>query len=140
MVLVRELDGVAWYNDSKGTNVGSVVKSLAGLRAPVTLIAGGRDKGGDYGPLADEVRDKVAHLILIGEAGDRIEEALGTLTDTIRAISLEEAVKLAHRLTPSGGSVLLSPGCSSFDMFRSYAERGEVFVRAVQALPEKEKV
>jgi UDP-N-acetylmuramoylalanine--D-glutamate ligase len=140
MVLVRELDGVAWYNDSKGTNVGSVVKSLAGLRAPVTLIAGGRDKGGDYAPLADEVRDKVAHLILIGEAGDRIEEALGMLTDTIRAVSLEEAVQLAHRLTPSGGSVLLSPGCSSFDMFRSYAERGEVFVRAVQALPEKEKV
>jgi UDP-N-acetylmuramoylalanine--D-glutamate ligase len=136
MVLVRELDGVAWYNDSKGTNVGSVVKSLAGLGKPVTLIAGGRDKGGDYLPLAGPVKDKVAHLVLIGEAADRIEAALGTLTDTVRAATLEEAVSLARRLTPPGGSVLLSPGCSSFDMFRSYAERGEVFVRAVQALPE----
>jgi UDP-N-acetylmuramoylalanine--D-glutamate ligase len=136
MVLVRELDGVAWYNDSKGTNVGSVVKSLAGLDRPVTLIAGGRDKGGDYLPLAGPVKDKVAHLVLIGEAADRIEAALGALTDTVRAATLEEAVLVARRLTPPGGSVLLSPGCSSFDMFRSYAERGEVFVRAVQALPE----
>jgi UDP-N-acetylmuramoylalanine--D-glutamate ligase len=135
MVLVRELDGVAWYNDSKGTNVGSVAKSLAGLEAPVTLIAGGRDKGGDYGPLVESVRSKVAHLILIGEAADRLEEALGALTDTLRAATLEEAVLLARRLTPPGGAVLLSPGCSSFDMFRNYAERGEVFVRAVQALP-----
>lgn len=136
MVLVRELDGVTWYNDSKGTNVGSVVKSLAGLERPVTLIAGGRDKGGDYLPLVGQVKDKVAHLILIGEAADRIEAALGVLTDTVRAATLEEAVLLARRLTPPGGSVLLSPGCSSFDMFRSYAERGEVFVKAVQALPE----
>ncbi len=136
MVLVRELDGVAWYNDSKGTNVGSVVKSLAGLERPVTLIAGGRDKGGDYLPLAGPVKNKVAHLVLIGEASDRIEAALGAVTDTVRAATLEEAVLLARRLTPPGGSVLLSPSCSSFDMFRSYAQRGEVFVRAVQALPE----
>jgi UDP-N-acetylmuramoylalanine--D-glutamate ligase len=113
-----------------------VVKSLAGLDRPVTLIAGGRDKGGDYLPLAGPVKDKVAHLVLIGEAADRIEAALGALTDTVRAATLEEAVLVARRLTPPGGSVLLSPGCSSFDMFRSYAERGEVFVRAVQALPE----
>jgi UDP-N-acetylmuramoylalanine--D-glutamate ligase len=140
MVLVRELNGVCWFNDSKGTNVGSVVKSLAGLAPPVTLIAGGRDKGGDYSPLAEMIREKAAHLILIGEAADRIESTLGGLTETLRAASLEEAVQLAHRLTPPGGSVLLSPGCSSFDMFRSYVERGEVFVRAVMDLPEKEEV
>ncbi len=137
MVPVRTLDGVIWYNDSKGTNVGSVVKSLAGLQPPVTLIAGGKDKGGDYAPLADLVREKVAHLVLIGQAADRIEQALGSLTHTVRAGSLDEAVALCRELTPAGGSVLLSPGCSSFDMFRSYEERGELFSRAVLALAER---
>lgn len=131
MVLVRVLDGVSWYNDSKGTNVGSVVKSLEGLAAPVSLILGGKDKGGDYSPLADLVREKVAHLVLIGQASDRIEAALGALTHTLRAGSMEEAVQLCRRLTPAAGTVLLSPGCSSFDMFRSYEHRGEVFTRAV---------
>jgi UDP-N-acetylmuramoylalanine--D-glutamate ligase len=140
MVPVRLLDGVTWYNDSKGTNVGSVVKSLAGLAAPVTLIAGGKDKGGDYAPLAPLVREKVANLILIGQAAPRIAEALGHLTRTERAETLEAAVSRARELTPPGGSVLLSPGCSSFDMFKSYEERGDVFTRAVLALPEKEAV
>ncbi len=131
MVEVRVLNGVPWYNDSKGTNVGSVLKSLAGLAAPVTLIAGGKDKGGDYGVLADPVRKKVAHLILIGQASARIEQALGDLTHTLRAASLEEAVVLARDLTPAGGAVLFSPGCSSFDMFKNYEERGDRFARAV---------
>ncbi|APG25360.1 UDP-N-acetylmuramoyl-L-alanine--D-glutamate ligase [Syntrophotalea acetylenica] len=134
MVRVRELDGVTWYDDSKGTNVGSVVKSLAGLEAPVTLIAGGKDKGGDYAPLAQLMRDKVAHLILIGQAADRMQQAFSGLTGILRAATLEEAVQMAFDLTAPGGTVLLSPGCSSFDMFRSYAERGAVFCRAVQAL------
>ena len=137
MVPVRELAGVTWYDDSKGTNVGSVVKSLSGLAAPVTLIAGGRDKGGDYGPLVAPVREKVAHMILIGEAAARLEAALGSVTHVLRATSLEEAVELANALTFAGGAVLLSPGCSSFDMFASYAERGEAFTRTVLALPEK---
>jgi UDP-N-acetylmuramoylalanine--D-glutamate ligase len=136
MNLVRVLNEVAWYNDSKGTNVGSVVKSLEGLNPPVTLIAGGKDKGGDYAPLADLIRSKVRHLILIGEASERIAAALGNLTHTVRAPSLEEAVSLAHELTEAGGTVLLSPGCSSFDMFKSYAERGNVFSAAVDRLPE----
>lgn len=136
MVMVRELDGVTWFDDSKGTNVGSVVKSLAGLPGPVTLIAGGKDKGGDYAPLAELMRDKVAYLILIGQAADRMQEAFGGMTEILRADSLEQAVHTARRVTVAGGTVLLSPGCSSFDMFRSYAERGEVFTRAVQALPE----
>lgn len=137
MVPVRTLAGVVWYNDSKGTNVGSVVKSLAGLPAPVTLIAGGKDKGGDYAPLAELVRQRVAHLVLIGQAAERMSAALGELTHTVRAASLEEAVLRARELTPPGGSVLLSPGCSSFDMFRSFEERGDLFTRAVLALPEK---
>ncbi|MEJ2202223.1 MAG: UDP-N-acetylmuramoyl-L-alanine--D-glutamate ligase, partial [Desulfuromonadaceae bacterium] len=140
MVEVRVLDGVAWYNDSKGTNVGSVLKSLVGLTAPVTLIAGGKDKGGDYGPWLKPVRDKVAHLILIGQAADRIEAVLGSITDTRRAATLEEAVALARELTPTGGSVLFSPGCSSFDMFSSYEERGDLFARAVLELPQREAI
>ncbi len=137
MVAVRELDGVTWYNDSKGTNVGSVVKSLVGLSSPVTLIAGGKDKGGDYAPLTELVRRKVACLILIGQAAERIADELGGLTLTLRAATLPEAVELARQVTPAGGAVLLSPGCSSFDMFKSYEERGEIFTRAVLALPEK---
>ena len=136
MNLVRVLNGVAWYNDSKGTNVGSVVKSLEGLSAPVTLIAGGKDKGGDYAPLAELIAAKVRHLILIGQASERIAAALGGLTDTVRASSLEEAVAMAHALTKAGGTVLLSPGCSSFDMFKSYAERSNVYSAAVCKLPE----
>jgi UDP-N-acetylmuramoylalanine--D-glutamate ligase len=134
MVLVRELDGVTWYDDSKGTNVGSVVKSLAGLEGQVTLIAGGKDKGGDYAPLEELVKAKVGHLILIGQAADRMQENFRGMTEILRADSLEQAVDMARRVTVAGGAVLLSPGCSSFDMFRSYAERGEVFCRAVQAL------
>jgi UDP-N-acetylmuramoylalanine--D-glutamate ligase len=136
MNLVRVLSGVPWYNDSKGTNVGSVVKSLEGLQPPVTLIAGGKDKGGDYAPLSPLISEKVRHLILIGEASERIAATLGNLTHTVRAASLEDAVALAHKLTEAGGTVLLSPGCSSFDMFKSYAERGNVFSAAVGRLPE----
>jgi UDP-N-acetylmuramoylalanine--D-glutamate ligase len=135
MNLVRVLNNVSWYNDSKGTNVGSVVKSLEGLPAPVTLIAGGKDKGGDYAPLRDLVAAKVRHLILIGQAQDRIAAALGGLTHIVRAPSLEEAVQMAYALTAAGGTVLLSPGCSSFDMFKSYAERGHIFSTAVRNLP-----
>ncbi len=139
MAEVRVLDGVAWYNDSKGTNVGSVLKSLAGLQFPVTLIAGGKDKGGDYLPLVEPVREKVAHLLLIGEAAGKMAGIFSDATDVVRAASLEEAVAVARDLTPEGGAVLFSPGCSSFDMFRSYEERGEAFSRAVLALESAEK-
>jgi UDP-N-acetylmuramoylalanine--D-glutamate ligase len=134
MELVGTVGGVSWYNDSKGTNVGSVVKSLESFAGQVTLIAGGKDKGGDYAPLAELVRERVSHLILIGEAKERIRSALGHLTDTRNAGSLEEAVALAHQLTAPGGVVLFSPACSSFDMFRSYEERGERFAALVGKL------
>jgi UDP-N-acetylmuramoylalanine--D-glutamate ligase len=140
MCPVRVLDGVTWFNDSKGTNIGSVVKSLAGLAAPVTLIAGGKDKGGDLTPLVEPVRAKVAHLILIGQAAARMEGALAEVTHTLRADSLGEAVRLAREVTPPGGSVLLSPGCSSFDMFRDFEERGARFTCEVMALPERKAV
>jgi UDP-N-acetylmuramoylalanine--D-glutamate ligase len=137
MELVSEVNDVCWYNDSKGTNVGSVVKSLDGLIAPVTLIAGGKDKQGDLSPLLKPVRSKVHHLILIGEATERMSAFFEGQTTLHRAGSMSEAVELAATITPSGGTVLLSPGCASFDMFSSYEERGQIFTKAVHELPPK---
>jgi UDP-N-acetylmuramoylalanine--D-glutamate ligase len=137
MELVRELDGVSYYEDSKGTNVGSVVRSLESFPGSITLIAGGKDKGGSYDPLAPLVKERVRHLILIGEAKERMREALGDLTETRFADTLEEAVAAAAQFTEPGGVVLFSPACSSFDMFRDYAERAERFVAAVNALEGK---
>lgn len=134
---VAEVDGVAFYDDSKATNVGAVVKALEGFDQPVILIAGGRDKGGDYYPLEGLIREKVKALILIGEAKERIAGQLGTLTLTETAESLEEAVLRAYALARPGDAVLLSPACSSFDMFRDYGHRGEVFQRAVKELKGK---
>ncbi len=133
MELVQTIDRVAWYEDSKATNVGSVEKALASFDN-ITLIAGGKDKGGSYAPLADLVRTRVRHMVLIGEAKERIARELGALTDTRLADSLEEAVQLAHELTGPGGVVLFSPACSSFDMFRDYEERAERYKALVRAL------
>ncbi len=135
MELVMVINEVAYYNDSKGTNVGSVVKSLESFAGNVTLIAGGKDKGGDYSPLAALVKERVKHLILLGEARQRICDSLGNLTDTHLVNSLEEAVLTAERLTAPGGIVLFSPACSSFDMFRNYEERGDLFASIVKGLP-----
>jgi len=135
MELVAIVNRVRWYDDSKGTNVGSVVKSLAGLAAPVTLIAGGKDKHGDLEPLRAPIATKVQNLVLIGDAAPRMAAAFAGITALHRAGSMAEAVAMAAALTPSGGTVLLSPGCSSFDMFKNYEERGRVFAEAVRALP-----
>jgi UDP-N-acetylmuramoylalanine--D-glutamate ligase len=131
---VREKDGVRYYNDSKGTNVGALMKSLASFPAPVILLAGGVDKGGDYGVLRDLVRSKVRRLVLFGAAKEIIRAALGGLTDTVVVETFEAAVADAASQARPGEVVLLSPACSSFDMFRNYAERGKVFKNLVQAL------
>jgi UDP-N-acetylmuramoylalanine--D-glutamate ligase len=131
---VREQDGVRYYNDSKGTNVGAVVKSLASFSAPVILLAGGVDKGGDYGVLRDGVRKTVKRLVLFGAAKEMMAKALGALTETVIVDDMEAAVRDAHQHARPGDVVLLSPACSSFDMFRNYAERGRVFRSLVQAL------
>lgn len=136
MEFVATVNGVDYYNDSKGTNVGSVVKSLESFPGKVTLIAGGKDKGGEYAPLAELVRERVDHLVLLGEARERIRGALGDLTDTVLVNSLEEAVRVAHDLAEPGDVVLFSPACSSFDMFKNYEVRGERFVSAVRELLE----
>ncbi len=134
---VREIGGVRFYDDSKGTNVGSVVKSLQSFSEPVILIAGGKDKNGDLNPLKELVQKRVKHLILLGEAKDRMTRELGGLTDTVMAESLEEAVSLARQRAKGGEVVLLSPACSSFDMFKDYKERGRVFKEAVFKLSTK---
>ena len=131
---VREKDGVRYYNDSKGTNVGAVYKSLSSFSGPVILIAGGVDKKGDYRILEEAVRNRVKKLILFGAAREVIREALGRLTHTVLADSLETAVEEAGESASAGDVVLLSPACSSFDMFRDYAERGERFKALVQRL------
>jgi UDP-N-acetylmuramoylalanine--D-glutamate ligase len=131
---VREKNGVRYFNDSKGTNVGAVVKSLAGFAAPVLLLAGGVDKGGDYGPLEKEIRRTVKRLILFGAAREKIRAALGHLTETVVVEDLTAAVRDADKSSRSGDVVLLSPACSSFDMFRDYTERGKRFKALVQEL------
>jgi UDP-N-acetylmuramoylalanine--D-glutamate ligase len=135
MELVRTVNGVPWYEDSKATNVGSVEKALASF-CNITLIAGGKDKGGSYLPLAELVQTRVRHMVLIGEAKERIARELGHLTHTTLAGSLEEAVRIAAELTEPGGVVLFSPACSSYDMFRDYEERAERFKSLVRALEE----
>ena len=133
MEFVRKLHGIGFYEDSKATNVGSVVKALESFN-DITLIAGGKDKGGSYAPLVPLIQERVRHLILIGEAADRMQTELGSLTDTRRASTLEEAVWLAAQITQPGGTVLMSPACSSFDMFRDYEERAQRFIAAVTML------
>lgn len=134
---VAEIGGVAFYNDSKATNIGAVASALAAMDRPVVLIAGGRDKGGDYAMLNDQVRGKVRAMVLIGEAAMAMDATFSGLTRVERAASLEEAVATAAGLAQAGDAVLLSPACASFDMFSSYGHRGEVFSRAVRELEKR---
>src|SRR5512135_517477 len=131
---IREKDGVRYYNDSKGTNVGAVVKSLASFSGPVILLAGGVDKGGDYAPLEDGIKQKVRRLVLFGAAKEIIARALGGLTKTVMVEDLRAALNDAAAHARPGDVVLLSPACSSFDQFRNYAERGKIFKTLVQEL------
>jgi len=135
MALVRELSGVRFYDDSKGTNVGAAVTALSGLSEDKgVLIAGGRDKHGSYAPLVDALRERGRAVVLLGEAAPRLFDAIGGALPVEHAASIEEAVSRAFALAQPGDAVLLSPACSSFDMFKSYAERGERFSAAVQRL------
>lgn len=131
---VREVNGVRYINDSKGTNVGAVMKSIEGFSEPVLLIAGGRDKGSDFTPLRPLIKDKVKKLILIGEAREKIKSALEQITETVYADSLEEAVDIAMRGAEKGDVVLLSPACASFDMFKNFEDRGRQFKEIVRKI------
>lgn len=132
--LVREHEGVKYYDDSKGTNVGAVVMSLASFEDPVVLILGGKDKGGDYSILRALIKNKVRALILLGEAKSKIAAALQGTVPMFEVDSMKEAVTQGKSLAQKGDIVLLSPACSSFDMFRDYKHRGDEFQKWVKNL------
>ncbi len=134
--IVRTLRDVQFVNDSKATNVDAVMRALECFDCPVVLIMGGRNKGYDFSALWDHVQKRVRKLIVIGEAGETILEAIGQapVQGAEKAASLEQAVQLANETAQAGDTVLLSPACASFDMFTSYAERGDKFRRLVKGL------
>jgi len=133
---IETINGVHFYDDSKGTNIDAVARALEVFDRPVVLIMGGRDKGGDFKQLRDLVEQHTRKLIVMGEAGNTIKSALeDSCPDGAQTAStMEEAVRLAYFAAIPGDVVLLSPGCSSFDMFTSYAHRGEVFCKAVEGI------
>lgn len=143
---VAEHGGVVFYDDSKGTNVGSTVAALSGLTGPVgiggrgrhaklVLIAGGVGKGQDFSPLRDAVAQGARSVVLIGRDAGLIEAAIGSSgVPVLRAASMQEAVQTAFHLAEAGDAVLLSPACASFDMFDNYKHRGEVFAAAARRM------
>ena len=131
---ILTLDGVDYYNDSKATNIDSVKVALDSFPGPVILIMGGRDKGANFRELHPYLAGKVKRIIVLGEAADRIQESLSPIPPSTRAHSLDSAVSLAHDYSQSGDTVLLAPGCASFDMFTNFEERGDTFKQAVNAL------
>jgi len=133
---VRRAGGVLWFNDSKGTNVGAVVRCLEGFSEPVVLIAGGKDKGLDFRPLREPLARRARAAVLFGEARERMARELAGAVPLRAAATLEEAVREAAAVARPGDVVVLSPACSSFDQFRNFEERGEAFCAAVRGLPE----
>jgi UDP-N-acetylmuramoylalanine--D-glutamate ligase len=133
---VRQIGGVDYINDSKATNLDAVEKALLAQSKPVVLIAGGKDKGFTFEPLRALVKEKVRSTILIGEMAERIARDWDGAVKSELARSLADAVDRAHATAKSGEVVLFSPGTSSFDMFKSYADRGDQFRALVQALPQ----
>ena len=132
---VAEVRGVAFYDDSKGTNVGATVAALMGMTSRIILIAGGDGKGQDFSPLRDAVAKKAKGVVLIGRDGDRIAAAIeASGVAIVHAASMHDAVRAGFSLAQPGDAVMLSPACASFDMFRNYEHRAEVFVEEVHAL------
>lgn len=131
---VLEHNGVEYYDDSKGTNVGAVVMALASFPGNVILLAGGRDKEGDYAPLRGLVRGKVKKLILFGEAKNKMAQVLAGTTSIEAVENMKQAVGVAQKVATPGDVVLLSPACSSFDQYKNYAERGDDFKKCVMEI------
>lgn len=131
---VLERNGVRWYNDSKGTNIDACEKAIEAMDAPVVLIAGGLGKGAEFNALRDVVQKKVKALVLIGQDANLIADALAGAADIVMCTSLEDAVRECEGLASHGDVVLLSPACSSFDMFDNFEQRGISFKQAVETL------
>lgn len=134
MQRVVERAGVVYVDDSKATNVGAALKALEGVDRPVVLIAGGRDKGGSYEPLVQLLRAKARAVVLLGEAAPLLAQAMGDAVAFEEATDMVDAVRRAAALARPGDCVLLAPACSSLDMYKSYAERGDAFAEAARSL------
>ncbi len=132
MQWVAEKNGITWFNDSKGTNVGATVAALQGLEGKVVLIAGGVGKGADFSPLEPVLAEKARAVVLMGQDAALIEAAIGGATIIIHVGSMEAAVAQAAKLAQPGDTVLLSPACASFDMYSGFEARGDAFVAAVR--------
>jgi UDP-N-acetylmuramoylalanine--D-glutamate ligase len=131
---VRVLDGVEWVNDSKATNVDSVLVALRAFAGNVWLIAGGKGKGAPYQPMVEEGRGKVKGVLTIGQDSEKLAEAYAGQATVHPCITLEAAVRRARELAKAGDTVLLSPACASYDQFKNFEDRGDQFKRFVQAL------
>ena len=134
---VATVNGVRYYNDSKATNVDGVLRALDSFAKPVLLLMGGRDKGSNFSLLQDPIRAHAKELIVMGEAAETIRAALGKLVPIKVAASMQDAVTKAYQDADPEDVVLLSPGCSSFDWYGNYAERGDDFRRAVEEIKKK---
>jgi UDP-N-acetylmuramoylalanine--D-glutamate ligase len=132
--LVRELNGVTWYNDSKATNVDATLKAIAAFPGGLWIILGGKDKGSDYSPLAEPLRQKARAVLLIGAAADKIEAQLNGAAPMLRCGTLDAAVMAARARACRGETVLLAPACASFDQFENFEHRGREFKRLVREL------
>ncbi|MFV0340369.1 MAG: UDP-N-acetylmuramoyl-L-alanine--D-glutamate ligase, partial [Parachlamydiaceae bacterium] len=133
--LISEVNGVRFYDDSKGTNIDAVIRAVETMQGPTILIAGGVHKGSSYTPWIEPFHGKVKKIFAIGEAAPIIHDELSARIPVKICSTLKEAVEESYKLAEKGDAVLLSPGCSSFDMFRDYAHRGEEFVRIVKGVP-----
>jgi UDP-N-acetylmuramoylalanine--D-glutamate ligase len=136
MELVATIDGVRYVNDSKATNVEAARRSIESVESGLVVVMGGRYKGGEFRDLVSALQSRHAIVVAIGEAAPLIDQALGAAVRVTCASSMRDAVRAARELSSPGGTVVLAPACSSFDMFRDYAERGEVFRAEVQRLVE----
>lgn len=137
--LVATIGGAAYYNDSKATNVDATIKAIESFPGKVIIILGGKDKGGSYQPLVDLCRARVKTALLIGQAADKIAAALAGACPIERATTLEAAVGRASVIATPGDTVLLAPACASFDMFRDFEHRGDVFMAVVRRLAERKR-
>jgi len=134
---VLTLDGIAFYNDSKATNIDATLKSIQSFDRKIILVMGGKDKGGDFKKLRKVIKEKVKKIILIGEAKKKIREALNSIVEFYDSSSLKEAVDIGFSEARPGEAVLLAPACTSFDMFENFEERGNVFKKEVFGLEKR---
>lgn len=133
---VANIDGVNFYNDSKGTNPDAAIRAIKAMKGPTIIIAGGMDKGTSFDSFIESFEGKIVHMVVLGEAADKLIHTAQKMgfSNIHKVDGIEKAVSRAFSLAKQGDNILLSPACASWDMFTSYEERGEIFKEAVRAL------